>query len=98
MNGQVTYWQSTANTLGYRSAGCSRSTAWARVLYPEVLGANLHELRLTFFWPQLPNGNLGSGRQSFRTLVAGQVLTTNINGQVLYFYQPQSFVSSTNAP
>ena len=99
LNGQVTYWQSTANTLATDQPGVPGvQSAWARVLYPEVLGANLHELRLTFFWPQLPNGNLGSGRQSFRTLVAGQVLTTNINGQVLYFYQPQSFVSSTNAP
>ncbi|HEX3625730.1 MAG TPA: prepilin-type N-terminal cleavage/methylation domain-containing protein [Verrucomicrobiae bacterium] len=39
----------------------------------QMLGA-LHDLRLTFEWPQLPNGNVGSGRQTFRTLVAGQLL------------------------
>jgi prepilin-type N-terminal cleavage/methylation domain-containing protein len=63
--------------------------------YNQQLTANLHELRLTFLWPLLPNGNTGSGRQTFRTLIAGQ-LTTNIdNGVTLYFYQSQSF---TNAP
>jgi type II secretory pathway pseudopilin PulG len=62
--------------------------------------ANLHELRLSFFWPLTPNGGVGPGRQTFRTLVAGQVLTNIVAGQMLYFYQSQSFVSVnfTNAP
>jgi hypothetical protein len=57
-------------------------------------------LRLTFLWPQLPNGNLGPGRQTFRAMVAGQIVTvTNIvTGQILYFYQPQSFINVTNTP
>ena len=66
----------------------------------QLLG-NLHELRLTFLWPQLPNGGLGLGRQTFRTMVAGQLVTTNDlsdTNQVLYFYQPQSFIINTNAP
>jgi len=66
-------------------------------IYNQQLAANLHELRLTFLWPQQPNGNLGPGRQTFRTMVAGQIVQTN-NGQWLYFYQPQSFVNVTNAP
>jgi prepilin-type N-terminal cleavage/methylation domain-containing protein len=66
--------------------------------YFRQLAANLHELRLAFFWPQLPNGNLGPGHQSFRTLVAGQIVQTSDNGQWLYFYQSQSFVNVTNAP
>ena len=42
---------------------------------------------------------LGPGRQTFRTMVAGQIVTkTHVNGQILYFYQPQSFVNVTNAP
>ena len=61
--------------------------------YNLQLAASLHELRLTFLWPQLPNGNLGAGRQTFRTLVAGQVVTNNVAGQILYFYQPQSFTN-----
>jgi type II secretory pathway pseudopilin PulG len=66
-------------------------------LYNQQLTANLHELRLTFLWPQLPNGNLGSSRQTFRTMVAGQIVTNIVAGQVLYFYQSQSFINVTNA-
>jgi type II secretory pathway pseudopilin PulG len=66
--------------------------------YFKQLTANLHELRLTFLWPQQPNGSVGPGRQTFRTMVAGQIVQTNDNGQRLYFYQSQSFVNVTNAP
>ena len=59
------------------------------------LAYNQHELRMTFLWPQLPNGKVGNSRQTFRTTIAGQMIMTNDNGQNLYFYQSQSF---TNAP
>jgi type II secretory pathway pseudopilin PulG len=62
--------------------------------YNRQLAANLHELRLTFLWPQQPNGKVGPRRQTFRTMVAGQLAQNPVNGN-LYFYQPQSFV---NAP
>jgi type II secretory pathway pseudopilin PulG len=42
--------------------------------YDDQIFNSLHDLRLTFMWPQLPNGNLGSGRETFRTEVAGQLL------------------------
>jgi type II secretory pathway pseudopilin PulG len=64
-------------------------------LYAKQLTANLRELRLTFQWPQLPNGNIGAGRQTFRTMVAGQIVqaddTSVTPSQPLYFFQPQSF-------
>lgn len=63
--------------------------------FGQQLAAGLHELRLTFLWPQLPNGNLGAGHQTFRTAVAGQLAPFFYYGQPLYYYQPQSF---TNAP
>jgi hypothetical protein len=66
----------------------------AEQAYNRQLAANLHELRLTFLWPILPNGLLGNGRQSYRTLIAGQ-LSASAAGNGLYFYQPQSFL---NAP
>ena len=71
--------------------------------YNKQLDANLHELRLTFLWPTLPNGGVGPGRLTFRTTVAGQVMTVMTNiiaGQTLYFYRPQSFinVTVTNTP
>lgn len=75
-----------------------------RSAYDDQMLNALHELRLTFEWPQLPNGNLGSGRETFRTMVAGQLqhlppfnpsnpnILWNTN---LYCYQPQWF---TNTP
>ena len=74
--------------------------------YQKQLFYNLHDLRLTFLWPLLPNGNLGSGRQTFRTLVAGQLgrqpSLNPLNSPMsvwyntnFYYYQSQWF---TNAP
>jgi prepilin-type N-terminal cleavage/methylation domain-containing protein len=63
--------------------------------YSTQLAANLRELRLTFLWPVRPNGRLGNGRQTFRTLIAGQISQIYSFGQPLYFYQSQSY---TNAP
>ncbi len=95
LNGQTTYWLavSAGNPANSPQSGDepSYSIRWVRTAYSEQLAANLHELRLTFLWPQQPNGRLGSGRQTYRALIAGQV-TTNANyGPMLYFYQPQSF-------
>lgn len=75
----------------------SLPTTDARRIYSDQLAANQHELRLTFLWPQLPNGNVGAGRQTFRATIAGQLSRTNYynSGQWLYFYQSQSF---NNAP
>jgi type II secretory pathway pseudopilin PulG len=58
------------------------------------LASYLHELRLTFLWPQLPNGNVGNGHQTFRVSVAGQLSYQPTNGLNLYFYQPQSFIQA----
>jgi prepilin-type N-terminal cleavage/methylation domain-containing protein len=93
LNGPPAYWQATTNTLAGDEP--TLSPLWTRVIYPQELSANLHDLRLTFLWPILPNGQLPSrpARQTFRTLVPGLILHTN--GADLYFYQNQSF---TNAP
>lgn len=69
--------------------------------YTRDLAANVRELRLLFMWPQLPNGNVGGFRQTYRESIAGQLVTTNYAAifpgiSDLSFYQPQSF--STNAP
>jgi hypothetical protein len=96
LSGQTTFWQANAPTLAVDEP--SLSSLWARILYPQQLAANLHELRLTFLWPLLPNGKTGNGRQTFRTTVAGQIVqtidTNVIPNQTLYFFQPQSFMSA----
>ena len=75
------------------------TNAAVNIAYTRQVTANLRELRLAFLWPQLPSGGLGFGRQTYRTMVAGQLVTTNDpSGQVLYFYQSQSFIINTNAP
>ena len=99
LSGQTTFWQANAPTLAVDEP--SLSSLWARILYPQQLAANLHELRLTFLWPLLPNGKTGNGRQTFRTTVAGQIVqtidTNVIPNQTLYFFQPQSF-NNVSAP
>ena len=62
--------------------------------YNKQLAGNLHEVRLTFFWPIQPNGTVGNGRQSYRTLVAGQINRVASATNDLYFYQSQSFTNS----
>jgi type II secretory pathway pseudopilin PulG len=73
------------------------SSQWTQNAYAGQLTANLHELRLTFLWPLLPNGDTGGGRQTFRTMVSGQIFQTNDIGvtpnQPLYFLQSQSFTN-----
>jgi type II secretory pathway pseudopilin PulG len=105
LNGQTTYWRAVAT--GQPSSPPQSgdrptfSNKWVRNLYPQELSANLHELRLTFLWPILPNGLLPArpARQTFRTLIAGkiiQTLDTSVSpNQTNYFFQSQSFV---NAP
>jgi type II secretory pathway pseudopilin PulG len=59
--------------------------------FTKQLAGNQRELRLTFLWPQQPNGKLGRGHQTYRSTLAGQLMLTN----GFYFYQSQAF---TNAP
>ena len=70
------------------------SSLWTSSSYAQGLTSNLHELRLTFLWPQLPNGGLGGGHQTYRALIAGQLVNNGI-APTNYFFQSQSF---TNAP
>lgn len=66
----------------------------AQQAYSTELAANLHEVSLSFFWPLEPNGSVGTGRQTQRTMVSGTIIQTNFPGQYLYFYQSQSFVNT----
>ncbi len=84
-------WRATATTAATDQPGLS--PLWVQDSYIQQLDANLHELRLTFLWPLLPNGNVGRGLHTFATTVAGQVTQTITNGQSLYFFQPQTFTS-----
>jgi type II secretory pathway pseudopilin PulG len=53
------------------------------------LQRNAYELRLSFRWPVLPNGDVGSRRRTLRAIVSGQLVRdTNAN---FYFFQPASY-------
>ena len=86
------------NTFGYRvycvNAAVAYDTNSPLAGFSKQLNGNLHELRMTFLWPQLPNGNVGARRQTFRTSIAGQLAQDPTNAN-LYYYQSQFF---TNAP
>jgi type II secretory pathway pseudopilin PulG len=64
-------------------------------MYLVNLQTNLHDFRLIFRWPLLPNGHTGNGRQVFRTMVSGQLLvTTNDSNIPLFFFQPRTYVKA----
>jgi len=61
------------------------------------LQTNSHDLRLTFRWPVLPNGDTGNGRVTFRAFTGGWLLPTNdfyVKGQRLFFFQPSTYIQS----
>jgi hypothetical protein len=75
------------------------------------LQANLYDIRLTFRWPVLGNGQLGAGKQVFRSSVAGSYLAQTPPllfgesyvlppgvpgaGALLYFMQPATYTAQT---
>jgi prepilin-type N-terminal cleavage/methylation domain-containing protein len=65
------------------------------VPYNAEMVNNLHELRLRFIYPTLPNGGPGNFTKTYRTQVAGRVASITNQIPCLYFYQPQNY---TNTP
>jgi type II secretory pathway pseudopilin PulG len=66
------------------------------------LSLNLRDIRLTFRWPLLPNGDVGPGRQVYRTMVGGRQYATNDYDNAgrplaltnLYFFEPRNYVQA----
>jgi type II secretory pathway pseudopilin PulG len=57
----------------------------------QYLSTNLYEVRLKFSWPVRPNGAVGPGRQSYRSMVSGS-LQPDTNGlPTLWFFQPNNY-------
>lgn len=75
------------------------------ILVAQNLHTNLYQLRLTFRWPLLPNGGVGSGRLTFRTMTSGYISTIpnplsalSLFGPALYFLQPSTFAAAQPSP
>ena len=62
----------------------------------QQLWNNQHEVRLSFYFPLQPNGNVGPYSLTFRATVAGQLAPQFANGRLLYFYEPGTFEVNTN--
>ncbi len=66
----------------------------AAVFTPSVADS-LYEVRLTFRWPIFPNGSIGDGRRTYRTMVSGTMRTQLVAfAPDRFFLQP---LSRTNA-
>lgn len=68
-------------------------------VFARNIQSNLHNVRLTFRWPVLPNGQIGSARQSFRTEVGGSLVPVqdpwHPSGTVSnYFFQARNYVKA----
>jgi len=77
----------------YGQSGLSTNDIASRSNYMVLvknLQTNLHDLRLTFLWPLLPNGKIGSGRQVYRTMVAGRQ-TNDPPSSAFFFFQPRTY-------
>jgi type II secretory pathway pseudopilin PulG len=55
------------------------------------LTANLYEVRLKFSWPVRPNGAVGPGRQSYRSMVSGYLLPYTNSPPVRWYFQPNNY-------
>ena len=85
------FWQ--PQPVGTNTPGLTADWA-ASQNYTLAAAANLHDIRLTFLWPQRPNGSIGPGRLTFRTSVAGRFEYQALNNSILYFIRSQSFEGS----
>jgi type II secretory pathway pseudopilin PulG len=55
---------------------------------------NLFDVRLRFSWPILPNGTVGPGHQTYRTMIAEPMVQATVNGETnCWFFQPQLFAN-----
>jgi hypothetical protein len=79
---QVTYADMRAISGTAADRGTNQPTAFSYRLFCQVTNAavftpevanSLYEVRLTFRWPVFPNGSVGDGRRTYRTMVSGNL-------------------------
>jgi len=91
------------NSTNYNQTGLTPADQLARLNnynFARDLQTNLYDVRLRFQWPLLPNGTVGVGRQTYRTLASGQMTryTNVLFGVWSYFIQPQFFRRTPRRP
>ena len=73
----------------------ARSNLWQ---VARNLNGNLRDVRLVFRWPLLPNGDVGLGRQVFRTVVGGALTNQVAYRTPLYFFMEPRRYGQVNQP
>ena len=58
-------------------------------LLAQYQSTNLYDLRIAFQWPVYANGTIGNGRQSYRTMIGGQLVSNGIG----YTFNPTYYQS-----
>jgi len=95
-----TNWNNDSSISGNTNEITTRSNYW---MVAKNLQNNLHDLRLIFRFPLLPNGKIGNGRLVFRTTASGLLSQTNapdFASQLpnppyqLFFFQPRTYVKA----
>lgn len=88
----VPYTGFDTNSTNWTATSTPFYTNW---LAARAMETNLYEVSLRFQWPLLPNGGVGPGRQTYRTLIGGTLMPTNITGvsQKLYFFNPRTYAN-----
>jgi type II secretory pathway pseudopilin PulG len=89
MNASYSYYESFTNNV---LLDMQSSNAYNSFLLQQ---ANLNDVRLRFYWPVLGNGQVGQGRQVFRTSAGGSMTNYSVLGQYLYFIQPGTYNAVT---
>ncbi|HZM04630.1 MAG TPA: type II secretion system protein [Candidatus Saccharimonadales bacterium] len=56
---------------------------------------NIHEVRLKFSWPVLPNGNIGPNYQTYRSVVSAHLFMTNAAAPFYWYFQPNTYTTNT---
>jgi type II secretory pathway pseudopilin PulG len=82
------------NTNWFDTNGFSAPEVAARVQswhLAQTEQANLREIRLLFRWPIDSRGNAGNGRQVFRALVGGELVSTNHRGLPIWLMQSGTY-------
>jgi hypothetical protein len=57
----------------------------------QYLSTNLYEVRLKFSWPAMPNFRSGPGRQTYRSMVSGNLLPCTNGTATLWYFQPNAY-------
>jgi hypothetical protein len=68
------YWWTNSTTAVLPIDRTNHRAFWRAQGYTQT---NLHDVRLVFRWPLLPNGSTGPGRMVFHTLAGGVMRATN---------------------